>query len=278
MTLRLIPKMESSHDRKTLCQQIRSVRVSLAARIFENYTLKGADFEIEGRPCRSDILWSATGDQLQIFVASQYRSPLHCPTAAIVDLISECCEIKDRRRLNLLWIVFTQTDLDRVNQAFAKQGIHIFRNQSKASPPFLNSRSRSLCFRLGNSGALPKANMYADAHAYTVPDVHAHAHARIRSLDSIDVPLLPDGYDSHRGSGSRGTRYVRNSGNSHEGKRLPPDIHNRRLPVLFPSDEVGEKESKHDSTDTDLDLEFLGERLVSRIIGTIGLNCHLLSC
>lgn len=269
MTLRLIPKMESSHDRETLCQQIKSVRVSLAARIFENYTLKGAAFEIEGRPCRSDILWSATGDQLQIFVASRYRSPLQCPTAAIVDLISEYCNIKDHHYLNLLWMVFIERDLDRVNQAFAKQGIHIFRNQSKASPPFLKSRSRSLCFRLGNSGALLKANTYANAHAYTLPDVHAHAHARIRSLDSTDVPLLPDDYDSHHGSGSHSTRYVRNSGNSHKGKRLPPDIHIRRLPVLFPSDEVGEKKSKHDNTDTDLDLEFLGERLVSRIMAQL---------
>lgn len=226
----------------------------MAAEVYETYSLKGTAPEIKARPCRSEILCSASGHQLQIFVASQYTSPSQCPTAAIVHMISEHFGIKDPLHLSLLWTVFIERDMDEVDQAFKRQGIHISTDKSKALVTFFYLRSASSRFRLGNSRAPSKAN----------------THVWVHSRDLIDVPVpshddSSDDSDSYHRSENFGVRYHRNSGESRPGNNRSSEKRIRRLPVLFPSEESGDKESKDNLADSNLNLEFLGEILVSGI-------------
>lgn len=105
-------------------RQIDEVRVSVAADIFQTFTLNVGSDEIHGNPVPCQIASSYTGNLLNIFVTEECASA-EFPSYDLVSLIADLCGIKDPNHCSLLYTALSSSSMRSIYSTFIQQGLHV---------------------------------------------------------------------------------------------------------------------------------------------------------
>ena len=121
LPLRLIPKLHA--EKNAIAARMRRVRVSVAARIEQNFVLKLGSTTHVGRNGNGEVASQLTSDRLQVFMTKDaVEDP--CPSDELVDLIAEHCKIEEKHR-PVLHTALTQGSKKKLLAFFKKRGIHV---------------------------------------------------------------------------------------------------------------------------------------------------------
>lgn len=117
--------MPSSHtDKARTMRQIDDIRVSVATKISQKFTLSLNGNEIVGKPVIGEVALSDTGNGLHLLM-SEECAVANCPPYALVSLIADLCEIRDAADISLLHVVMSNRNLKSIYSTFRQQGIFI---------------------------------------------------------------------------------------------------------------------------------------------------------
>lgn len=100
------------------------MRVSTSAEVSLTHTLNSGASQVIGRPERSLVASSASGNVFQVFIAEQCDAS-RLPVPEIVEMLSGHFEINDPAHLGLLYTLFNEKVYSKVQKAFARQGFDI---------------------------------------------------------------------------------------------------------------------------------------------------------
>jgi hypothetical protein len=105
-------------------RQIGEVRVSVATKISQTFSLKLSGTEIHGSPVPGQVSLSHTGNLLSLLMTAECAAA-ECPPYELVALIADACEIKDANHYSLLFTVLNSSSMKMISSTFTQQGIYI---------------------------------------------------------------------------------------------------------------------------------------------------------
>ncbi|KAI8664650.1 HET domain-containing protein [Fusarium keratoplasticum] len=117
-----IPETHSKHEQ--LSREIQHVRVSTSAEVSLTHTLNPGASQVIGRPERSLVAYSASGNIFQVFIAEECDVS-RLPIPEIVEMRSGHFEINDPAHLGPLYTLFNENVYSKIQKAFARQGFDI---------------------------------------------------------------------------------------------------------------------------------------------------------
>lgn len=115
---------DSHHNRTTIVRQLDEVRVSVAADIFQIYTLNLAGTEIHGSPVRGQVSLSYTVDSLNLLMTEDCTAA-ECPPYELVSLMADACGIEGPNHYSLLYAALSNSSMESISSTFTQQGIYV---------------------------------------------------------------------------------------------------------------------------------------------------------
>jgi hypothetical protein len=116
----LIPN--SLQNRSEIVRRVKSVRVSTATSINQDYTLISGSFKAAGRPDQGQFTYVSKETHLNLFLTEEtIKSP--CPPYELVEFLATYCGIKGQHERALLQIALNEKDVKRIQQTFYREGI-----------------------------------------------------------------------------------------------------------------------------------------------------------
>lgn len=101
---------------------MRSVRVSTATSINQEYTLISGSFIAVGRPDQGHFAYVSKEAHLNIFLTEEtIKSP--CPPFELVEFLATYCGIDGQRERALLQTALNENDVRRIQQTFYREGV-----------------------------------------------------------------------------------------------------------------------------------------------------------
>jgi hypothetical protein len=101
---------------------VKSVRVSTATSIDQDYTLISGSFKAAGRPDQGHFAYVSKETHLNLFLTDEtIKSP--CPPFELVEFLATYCGIDGQRERALLQIALNEKDIKRIQQTFYREGV-----------------------------------------------------------------------------------------------------------------------------------------------------------
>lgn len=101
---------------------MKSVRVSTATSINQDYTLISGSFNATGRPYQGQFAYVSKEKHLNLFLTEEtIKSP--CPPLELVEFLATYCGINGQHERALLQIALNKKDVKRIQQTFYREGI-----------------------------------------------------------------------------------------------------------------------------------------------------------
>lgn len=120
-SFRLIPKLHA--ERHAIADQMKRVRVSVAAKIEQIFILNLGNITHVGRSGNGEVTFQRTSNGLQFFMTEDVVED-SCPSEELVDLIAEHCKIEEKHR-SILHTVLAQESNRKLLALFKKRGIYV---------------------------------------------------------------------------------------------------------------------------------------------------------